>query len=345
MKLSFRFSALLSAVIFACAAARLLAGDAPGSKDPALLKRMEGSEIIWYKKLAFDAMTIALERIEWDYSSDKFKPTKKENTEGARTILYYKLPGETSTLEAVRQYETALKPDGFETLFTAENDKLDDGYNRFVSEIFPTAKKTDQLQYLHEFNKDEQRYLVLKGKGKAGNAVYVSLYAFQLNDVSTGFAELVEKHKLAKGQTVLRVDLLETKAMTERMTVVKADEITQSIEKTGRVAIYGVNFDTDKAEIKPESAEALTEMAKAVKAAAPGRKFLIVGHTDNTGDYGRNQTLSQKRAAAVTAELSQRYGIPAASLIPVGVGMAAPVAPNTDEAGRAKNRRVEIVAM
>lgn len=343
MKLHFRLPVLLATLLSVFSQA-LPAADAPGSKDPAILKRMEGSEIIWYKNLAFDELKIALERIEWDYTDSKFKPTKKETVEGAHTILYYKLPGETSTLEAVRQYEAALKPDGFETLFTAENDKLDDGYNRFVSEIFPTAKKTPQLQYLHEFNKDEQRYLVMKGKGKAGNDIYVSLYAFQLMDVTTGFAELVEKHKLAKGQTVLRVDLLETKAMTQRMTVVKADEITSSIEKTGRIAIYGVNFDTDKADIKPESADSLAEMAKAIKAGA-GKKFLIVGHTDNTGDYARNQALSQKRSASVTAELAKKYGVPAASLIPVGVGMAAPTAPNTDEAGRAKNRRVEIVAM
>jgi outer membrane protein OmpA-like peptidoglycan-associated protein len=155
---------------------------------------------------------------------------------------------------------------------------------------------------------------------------------------------LKEGYNLDKGQIVLRVDVLETKAMDARMTVVKSAEITQGIAATGRMAIYGVLFDTDKADIKADSAESLAEMAKAINA-SPGSKFLIVGHTDNVGDYAHNQTLSSKRAAAVTAALTGKYNVPASSVIPVGVGMAAPVAPNIDETGRAKNRRVEIVAM
>ena len=331
-------------LLFALLTAALPAKDTAGSKDHPVLKRIEGSEIIWSKVSKFDELTIPLERIEWDGSAEKFKATKQEKTEGAHTILYYKLPGETSTLEAVKQYEADLKPAGYETLFTAANDKLDDGYNRFVSQTFPTVKGTPGLEYLHEFNHDEQRYMALKGTGKTGGAIYVTLYAFVLQDVSTGFDDLKAAHKLDKGQTIVRVDVLETKAMEARMTVVKAAEITQSIAQTGRIAIYGVLFDTDKADLKPESADSLAEMAAAIKGSA-GQKFLIVGHTDNAGNFAHNQTLSQKRAAAVTAALTSKYGVPAASVIPVGVGMAAPVAPTTDDAGRAKNRRVEIVAM
>ncbi|CAN5777361.1 OmpA family protein [soil metagenome] len=322
----------------------LFAADAKGAKDHPMLKRIEGSEIIWSKVLKFDELNVPQERVEWDYTAEKFKDSKRDKVEGAHTTLYYKLPADSTTLEAVRQYEAELKPAGFETLFTAENDKLDNGYNRFVTQTFPTVKGTPGLEYLHEFNHDEQRYMALKGTGKAGNTIYVTLYAFALQDVSTGFNELKEEHKLDKGQIVLRVDLLETKAMEARMTVVKSAEITQGIAATGRMAIYGVLFDTDNADIKPESADSLAEMAKAING-SPGKKFLIVGHTDNVGDYTHNQTLSSKRAAAVTTELTSKYKVPAASVIPVGVGMAAPVAPNTEESGRAKNRRVEIVAM
>lgn len=322
----------------------LFAADAPGAKDHPILKRIEGSEIIWAKTSKYDELIVPLETVTWDYDQGKFKDTKQAKVEGAHAELYYVLPGETSTLEAVRQYEADLKPAGFETLFTAENDKLDDGYNRFITRTFPAVHDTKNIGYLHEFNHDEQRYMALKGKGPSGNTIYVTLYAFVLKDVSTGFEDLVTAHNLKNGRTVVRVDVLETKPMDARMTVVKADEITTSIVKNGRIAIYGVLFDTDKADLKPESADSLAEMAKAIKD-SPGRKFLIVGHTDNAGDFSHNQTLSLKRATAVTSELSRKHDIPAASIIPVGVGMAAPVATNTDEAGRAKNRRVEIVAM
>ena len=321
----------------------LAAADAKGAKDHPALKRIEGSEIIWSKVSKFDEFIASLEAVDWDSDTQKFKATRQEKVEGALTTLYYKLPGETSTLEAVRQYEKDLKPAGFETLFTAENDKLDDGHNHFFDQTYPTGKDIPEFGTLQRFNHDEHRYMALKGTGKAGNTVYVTLYAFVINDLS-GMDDFVAEHKVVKGQTIVRVDVLETKAMDGRMALVKASEIPRSIEKTGRIAIYGVLFDTDKADLKAESAESLAEMAKAIKEST-GRKFLIVGHTDKVGDFAHNQALSAKRAAAVTAALTGKHGIPAASVIPVGVGMAAPVAANTDDAGRAKNRRVEIVAM
>lgn len=334
---------LLAAAVALTFGGFLSAKDAAGSKDHPDLKRLTGSEVIWYKSSKFDELNIALAKVEFDYDKQEFKKTKRDKVEGQLTTIYYKLPADSTTLEAVRQYEAELKPAGYETLFTAENDKLDDGYGRFVAQTYPTATKADQLQYLHEFNKDEQRYAVLKGKGKGGNDVYVSIYAFLLNDVTTGFDKLVEGHKLAKGNVVARVDILETKAMESRMEVVKSEDITSAIDTTGRIAIYGVYFDTDKADIKPESADSIAEIAKAI---ANGKgTYLIVGHTDNQGDLSYNQTLSLKRATAVTAELTSKYKIPAEKILPVGVGMAAPLAPNSDEKGRAKNRRVEIVRM
>jgi outer membrane protein OmpA-like peptidoglycan-associated protein len=71
--------------------------------------------------------------------------------------------------------------------------------------------------------------------------------------------------------------------------------------------------------------------------------LLIVGHTDNVGGYDANVTLSQRRAEAVFQELTSTYGVAASRLRAVGVGMAAPVASNATDDGRAKNRRVELV--
>lgn len=76
---------------------------------------------------------------------------------------------------------------------------------------------------------------------------------------------------------------------------------------------------------------------------APDARVFIVGHTDNQGDFENNLVLSQRRAQAVADALSTRFGIAAKRMTARGVANLAPVAPNDEEAGRARNRRVELV--
>ncbi len=128
----------------------------------------------------------------------------------------------------------------------------------------------------------------------------------------------------------------------EQSIVVTADQIAKAIGSEGKVVFYGIYFDNNKATVKPESAPSLAEMAKWLKANASARVF-IVGHTDMQGSSELNQKLSQDRAAAVVAALVKEHGIKADRLAPAGVGPLAPVASNANEAGRAKNRRVEMV--
>ena len=131
-------------------------------------------------------------------------------------------------------------------------------------------------------------------------------------------------------------------AAMEQSIVVSADQIRKSIADTGKVVFYGIYFDTDKAIIKPESEPTLAEMAKFLKANAQAKVF-IVGHTDSQGALERNQKLSKERAAAVVKALAGSHGIAAERMVPEGVGPLAPIAANDAEAGRAKNRRVEMV--
>ncbi len=131
-------------------------------------------------------------------------------------------------------------------------------------------------------------------------------------------------------------------AAMEQGVVVSADQIKKSLAETGKVVFYGIYFDTDKAVIKPESEPTLAEMAKFLKANASTRVF-IVGHTDMQGGVERNQKLSQERAASVVAALAGKHGIAKERMAADGVGPLAPVAANDAEAGRAKNRRVEMV--
>ena len=115
------------------------------------------------------------------------------------------------------------------------------------------------------------------------------------------------------------------------------------LRETGRIALYGIYFDTDKTEVKPESRPTLEQIAKLLTAHVSLSVF-IVGHTDNQGPYAYNLDLSRRRAEATAAELVKNYGISAPRLRTAGVGLLAPIGSNASDAGRALNRRVELVA-
>ena len=121
-----------------------------------------------------------------------------------------------------------------------------------------------------------------------------------------------------------------------------ANSMAKTIKETGKVALYGIYFGSGKSVLKPESQDALQEISKLLKANAT-LKLLVVGHTDNTGSFDSNIKLSQDRAAAVVNELVTKFSIDASRLKPWGDGPTAPVATNETEAGKALNRRVELV--
>ena len=125
--------------------------------------------------------------------------------------------------------------------------------------------------------------------------------------------------------------------------VADADKLAGSLRTTGKVAIYGILFDTGKSVIKPESNAAISEVAKLLLA-DPSLQVYVVGHTDGVGGFESNLKLSQGRAAAVVKALAETHGIAASRLLPFGAGPTCPVASNADDAGRALNRRVELVA-
>jgi len=128
----------------------------------------------------------------------------------------------------------------------------------------------------------------------------------------------------------------------EQSVTANAAAMQTGLSQTGHVEVPGIFFDTGKSEVKPESEAALKEIAKLL-ATEPALKVWVVGHTDNTGLEDANIALSQARAAAVVKSLIQ-MGVAAARLAPHGAGPYAPVAENKTEEGRAKNRRVELVA-
>jgi len=131
--------------------------------------------------------------------------------------------------------------------------------------------------------------------------------------------------------------VLEVGEMVQEVT---ADAMYNALSKDGFMALY-INFDTGKAEIKPESAGTVDQIVALLKGHSD-LKISIEGHTDNVGTPASNKALSEQRAKAVM-DAVVKGGVEASRLAAVGWGQEKPIADNRSEDGRAKNRRVEIV--
>jgi outer membrane protein OmpA-like peptidoglycan-associated protein len=118
--------------------------------------------------------------------------------------------------------------------------------------------------------------------------------------------------------------------------------LSQQLKQSGRAILYGIHFDSDSADLRPDSTPALQQVV-ALLTAQSSLKLNIEGHTDSTNSDAYNLDLSRRRAQAVVEWLSKN-GVAASRLSAHGYGSSRPVADNTTPQGRALNRRVEIVA-
>lgn len=155
------------------------------------------------------------------------------------------------------------------------------------------------------------------------------------DDGSTTWCEV---HIWNKSQQDLRI--IEEAGFEKSLTFGPA-EMKAALDKEGRVQLYGIFFDLDKATLKEESVKQLQHVVTLMKN-DPGLVLEVQGHTDDQGSDDYNLTLSQRRAETVVKYL-ELFGIDAGRLTPKGYGESKPVMPNTTEEGRAKNRRVELV--
>lgn len=134
-------------------------------------------------------------------------------------------------------------------------------------------------------------------------------------------------------------------AATERITSMQAElsklAQTRTSDRGFIVTLPGLFFDTGKAVLKPGARNTLSKIAEQLRM-NPDARIEIEGHTDSVGSEQLNQSLSEKRAAAVRDYLAGR-GLPAVRISMTGLGESTPVASNDTAAGRQQNRRVELV--
>jgi OmpA-OmpF porin, OOP family len=328
--------------------------DRKGSKDSPLLKRYEGSFIVAYERKSFGELTLPLSPLvlvpdkQTQQNNHLHEPKNKKPLEGSYTRIAYLVPAERSPLEVLRNYQDEVKSKGGKILFECkgaecggdpQRSSAGGGGNMSLAMfLYPPervigAHGSNAWCALAEGITD-QRYTAAE---LPQSGAHVSVLAYTI--VSPGTQDPC---KAFNGRTIAVVDLVEAKDREKKMVTVDAGEMAKSIDTTGRVALYGIYFDFNKADVKPESDSTLEQIAALMKQNG-GLKLLVVGHTDNVGSFSFNMDLSQRRAGAVTAALTTRYGVGKERLTPVGVSFASPVAPNKTDEGRAKNRRVELV--
>ena len=314
-----------------------------------MIGRFSGSIIIEYVKKDFDEFALPLSplvKVEGKrdlHNNVVFEPKTKKVLEGHRLRVMYVLPEGIAPLQAIRNYQNEVKGKGGRTLFECKD--MDCGGAQRLSwggggqmslsmYIWPREKasqKNKAADCALRSAISEQRYTALEFPG---SRAYASVLAYAIN----GSGEC----KSFNGRTVVALDVLEPQGMAQKMEAPKADEMAQAISATGRVALYGIYFDSNKADVKPESKDALEQIALLLKN-QPGLKLIVVGHTDNVGAFSANAELSRRRAEAVIATLVAQHQVDAKRLPPFGVSFASPVAANSTEEGRMKNRRVELV--
>ena len=238
---------------------------------------------------------------------------KAEPFSGRILLRRFENPGGTSTLEILENYRQALVARGMTVEWTCDGrqacgNQADGGWR---SRNGMNLGIGSDVRYL-------TGTLALEGV-----VVHVSVGV----ETKNHYVQVLQADNMATGQ----------------VTVTDAAAMASAIDATGRIALDNIYFDFGSAVLLPTSDGALTEIGKLLEA-RPDLQIYVVGHTDSIGALEANLALSRARAEAVVAALESRHAVAAGRAVPAGVGPLAPVASNATDAGRALNRRVEIVA-
>lgn len=321
-----------------------LAKDAAKSADSSLVGRYEGAFIVGQTKKAFDELTLPNGPAQGEEYADDKKFTSTMTVQGRVTRTLYVAPQGRSSLEVFANYVEDLKAKGFTIVYECAKDAcgpsfklLSYNWNNKASLVVSEGADTQRgmaSQAMFDSVIDP-RYALLKS-GEPGNETYVSVLAAQNQGGSFG-----DMSQALQDRVGVLLQIVEPKAREQKIVTLSADEIGADLANAGRVVLYGIYFDFDKAVIKPESQEQIDQMVTYLDG-NPDVKVYVTGHTDNQGGLDYNLKLSGARAIALTKALA-KAGVDAKRMTPKAVGPLAPLASNDEEEGRAKNRRVELV--
>ncbi len=316
----------LSVALAAVLAGPAAGADVEGSRDHPMVSRFPGAEIVDYQVIAFDQYRLAVGNAMSGYPA---QTTDVELLEGRVTRIQYSLSGRANAFEVYRNYADAAEDAGFTAIWQAQGRALGprsgDAWSRaHYRDLHAGGRMPGELS--QSVDPAERRYLAARLTRPVEGDVYLAL--------------LVNQHR--DDDVRVQLDIVELEGVRADLIAIDPDYLAEQIAATGSVVVQGIHFETNRAEIRPESAPALEAMA-GLLTAQPDLSVYIVGHTDMTGDFGYNMELSRDRARAVVEALVTRHGIAAERLEGHGVGPLAPMASNNSDDGRAGNRRVVLV--
>jgi OOP family OmpA-OmpF porin len=319
------------AVILALSAsgtlASALAADLPHSKDSPIVSRFAGSTIVGYHQANYDEVTLPLGPLRHSEFVNTL-PVK-----GKVTRIVYAAPAGKVATEVFANFRDSLQGNGFKLLYSCTEGTSSEtacgGYNfshSYAQQILEhdDAHRNAMIDLLYSAD-DDVRYLLAELQ-RDGRKIDVGLLVARNGGHPVG----------------VLLQVIESGEMPTDQVTVDASAMSKGLQSEGKIALYGLQFATDSATLRPDSDTTLKQMSELLHQQAK-LKVYIVGHTDNTGSLEHNLSLSQQRADAVVKALISRFGIAADRLSAKGMASYSPVASNHAEAGKARNRRVEMV--
>lgn len=284
------------------------------ARDHPLVSRYPGSRIRERRHRDYETFAVPISAESGQNTGLSFD---RLDLVGEVTQHFYELDG-VSTLQVYENYRAALEAADFEILFACALDACGNSAQTRVlgSEVSPSNNVYNYYR--------KPYYLVGKRRTLSGPA-YVGIFVGGYKDT-----------------TAVQQVVVETRETELDLVAVNPDLLHQELEEAGRASIYGILFDTNRAEVKKGSEPALDSVAKLLNE-HQDIELYVVGHTDDTGPVEHNLRLSTQRAEAVVARLVKDYQIDAKRLHAAGAGPYAPTANNATKEGREQNRRVELV--
>ncbi|MEN7550002.1 OmpA family protein [Rapidithrix thailandica] len=247
--------------------------------------------------------------------------------------LYFLIDGVMTPLEGrVWKADLRAKSGNYEDWSLAYFEK---SYDEAIKALGGVKVFDGKMAYYDEYEhfKEQATYM-----GESGSIGYIGenikVYIIRKADNSNVYIQLSSE------STGGKINILQQEQFIQTITYLEADQIQKDLTEKGKAVLY-ITFDTDKATLKPEGTKAVAEIIKVLQT-DNSLKIAINGYTDNTGNEAHNLQLSQQRAETVKNEIV-KAGVDTERLTADGFGPNNPIADNTSEDGKAKNRRVELV--